>query len=128
MRSVDDYARLLQPHLEKGEDFSVKFFHRTRDLLPIVARILLVSSYLEDCIRIIFRFDNRISHLTNLYGLSPTTSTFYWIFVLALDLVACSLILSRKRVPVGCCMLLCVLSMQVLLVLTRYMHLKVLFR
>lgn len=69
--------------------------------LPVIVRVLLVSTFLEDGLRVMQELDHQISFLSNQYYFPPALAGLMLFGNIAVSLVGVVLVLAQKRIARG---------------------------
>lgn len=99
-----------------------------KEYIPVLARLLLLSSFLDDCWRIIFTYRERFAHVSGVYQMAPFAAHTFLVTMFALESVACVLVVARKRIGVACIFFATVLTIHFVMMVTRFFFYKTLFR
>lgn len=69
--------------------------------LPFTCRLLLVSTFIEDGVRILFEMDHQVGFLSHEYRLPGFIAGFLLLTNIFISFIAVALILARKRIALG---------------------------
>ncbi|CAF0881076.1 unnamed protein product [Brachionus calyciflorus] len=97
--SVSD--RKQQELINKAEDFVDTVLKHSKNYLPTIARLCLVSTFLEDGIRMWFQWNEQREYISYSWSVSLIFGTLFVITNLIGQLVPCILILLRKQVNIA---------------------------
>jgi hypothetical protein len=120
--------RCMQPYMEAGERWSVRLFRHARDAVSLIARLLLLSCYIDDCCRLVFRRGFMMVQWTNYFGMSTSIANIYWAVGFGCEIIGCLLVLVRKRVPIGLSLLLFVHTVQILVTFLKFFYWVIVLR
>ncbi|XP_068167146.1 surfeit locus protein 4-like [Antennarius striatus] len=100
--------------MKQAEDVADQFLQHTKRYLPHVARLCLVSTFLEDGIWIMFQWDNQSSYIATSWECWRILSDVFLLINVVVQLGSCVLILSRNFVQFACYSLFGLLVLQTL--------------
>jgi len=101
-----------QELLSKAEDVADEILRRTKHILPHVAHFCLVSTFLEDGIRMWFQWKDQRDFMNDTWGCGIILATCFVLTNFFGQLIPCALILIRKQVAICCGILACIVVMQ----------------
>ncbi len=84
-----------------------------KHILPHVARLCLISTFLEDGIRMWFQWNEQRDYINATWGCGWFLATMFVIINLVGQLGGCIMVLSRKRVNIACGILFGIIALQV---------------
>jgi len=100
--------------LEKAEDIADTVLKYSKNYLPTLARLCLVSTFLEDGIRMWFQWNEQSSYISYSWGAGAYLGTLFVILNLFGQLVPCSFVLIRKHVNIAVYVLFGIIALQTL--------------
>ncbi|XP_022089031.1 surfeit locus protein 4-like [Acanthaster planci] len=98
--------------LGKAEDIADQVLRRSKHILPHVARLCLISTFLEDGIRMWFQWGEQRDYIDQTWGCGAVLSTLFVLVNLVGQLVGCVMVLSRLKVPYACGLLFAIIALQ----------------
>ncbi|XP_033643226.1 surfeit locus protein 4-like [Asterias rubens] len=98
--------------LGKAEDIADQVLRRSKNVLPHVARLCLISTFLEDGIRMWFQWGEQRDYIDQTWGCGTVISTLFVLLNLVGQLAGCVMVLSRQKVPVACGLLFGIIALQ----------------
>ena len=84
-----------------------------KHVLPHIARLCLVSTFLEDGLRMWFQWGSQRDYMDQSWGCGVVPATLFVLFNLIGQLGGCGLVLARRHVPVACALLFSIVALQV---------------
>ncbi|XP_074055737.1 surfeit locus protein 4-like [Macrotis lagotis] len=100
--------------MEVAEDLSDQFLRLTKRFLPHLARLCLISTFLEDGIHTWWQWDEQKESIQMSWSSSPFLASIFGVINTFGQLVGCMLILVQKCVPCACFVLFGIIFMQVM--------------
>ncbi|XP_069579963.1 surfeit 4, like [Brachyistius frenatus] len=100
--------------MSQAEDVADQFLRVTKHYLPHVARLCLVSTFLEDGVRMWFQWAEQSDYINSAWGCGPFLANVFVLINLLGQLGGCVLVLSRNFVQPACCSLFGVIALQTL--------------
>uniref|UniRef100_A0A1I8GB40 Surfeit locus protein 4 n=1 Tax=Macrostomum lignano TaxID=282301 RepID=A0A1I8GB40_9PLAT len=85
---------------------------RSKHLIPTVARLCLISTYLEDGIRMWVQWSDQAEYIQHQWNAPAVAGHSFVIANMLLQLAGCAMVLLRCRVEIACAMLASVLLLQ----------------
>ncbi|XP_020377683.1 surfeit locus protein 4-like [Rhincodon typus] len=95
-----------------AEDLADQFLRVTKRFLPHVAHLCLISTFLEDGIRMWFQWNEQCDYINMVWHCGNFLATVFVLLNMVGQLGGCILVLSRKFVPYACCGLFVLIAMQ----------------
>ncbi|KAM5145473.1 surfeit locus protein 4-like [Mantella aurantiaca] len=95
-----------------AEDFVDQFLRVTKQYLPHVARLCLISTFLEDGIRMWFQWSEQRDYIEGTWSCGYFLATIFVLINLLGQLGGCILVLSRNFVQYACFGLFGIIAMQ----------------
>lgn len=98
--------------MSQAEDVADQFLRLTKHYLPHVARLCLVSTFLEDGVRMWFQWAEQSEYIDSAWGCGRFLAGVFVLLNLLGQLGGCVLILSRNFVQYACFALFGIISLQ----------------
>jgi len=98
--------------IDKIEDVADQIFRHSNHFLPHIARLCLISTFLEDGIRMWFQWGDQRDYISESWGCGWFFGTLFVIINLLGQLGACVMVLSRQKVKIACGMLFGIIAFQ----------------
>ncbi|XP_023126658.2 uncharacterized protein LOC111568981 isoform X3 [Amphiprion ocellaris] len=98
--------------MSRAEDVADQFLRVTKHYLPHVARLCLVSTFLEDGVRMWFQWAEQSEYINATWSCGHFLANVFVFINLLGQLGGCVLILSRNIVQHACCGLFAVIALQ----------------
>ena len=92
---------------------SFQFLRYGKNVLPHVARLCLISTFLEDGIRMWFQWNEQRDYISATWGCGWFLGMIFVLINLFGQLTGCAMVLSRKKVNVACGILFGIIALQV---------------
>lgn len=86
----------------KAEDVVDIVLKHSKNYLPSVARLCLISTFIEDGIRMWFQWDEQRDYIAHTWSAPSFIGTLFVIINLSCQLIPCGLILARKHANISC--------------------------
>ena len=83
-------------------------------MLPHIARLCLISTFLEDGIRMWFQWNEQREYMDISWGCGKFLATMFVIINLFGQLGGCIMVLMRLKVPIACIILFSIVCLQVM--------------
>ena len=90
-----------------------QFLRHGKNILPHVARLCLISTFLEDGIRMWFQWSEQRDYISSTWGCGWFLGMVFVIVNLLGQLAGCAMVLSRKKVNIACAVLFSIIALQV---------------
>ncbi|XP_041643617.1 surfeit 4, like isoform X1 [Cheilinus undulatus] len=100
--------------MSQAEDVADQFLRVTKHYLPHVARLCLVSTFLEDGVRMWFQWGEQSEYIDSVWGCGAFLANFFVLLNLLVQLGGCLLVLSRNFVQYACFALFGIIALQTL--------------
>lgn len=97
-----------------AEDLADKFLRVTKRFLPHVAHLCLISTFLEDGIRMWFQWNEQREYINSSWHCGAFFGTLFVLLNMMGQLAGCILVLTRRFVPYACGGLFLLIVMQTL--------------
>uniref|UniRef100_A0A6A7FPN1 Surfeit locus protein 4-like n=2 Tax=Hirondellea gigas TaxID=1518452 RepID=A0A6A7FPN1_9CRUS len=98
--------------LGKAEDFADQFLRLSKNYLPHIARLCLVSTFLEDGLRMWWQWTEQREYMDISWGCGYFIATLFVIINLVGQLGGVVMVLLRKRVEIACGILFSIVVLQ----------------
>ncbi|KAF6127552.1 surfeit 4 [Phyllostomus discolor] len=95
-----------------AEDFADQFLRVTKQYLPHVARLCLISTFLEDGVRMWFQWGEQRDYIDSTWGCGYLVASTFVLLNLLGQLTGCILVLSRNFVQHACFGLFGIIALQ----------------
>jgi len=95
-----------------AEDFADQFLRVTKQYLPHVARLCLISTFLEDGVRMWFQWGEQRDYIDTTWGCGYALASAFVLLNLLGQLTGCILVLSRNFVQYACFGLFGIIALQ----------------
>ncbi|UMM11285.1 hypothetical protein L5515_000646 [Caenorhabditis briggsae] len=97
------------------EDYTETVARKTKKILPTIGRLLLISTFVEDGIRLLFNAADHASHFSETWGMNYNFAYFLTIVMMFNLLCGSLLVMLRFRVAESCAVLATTIFFQVVL-------------
>lgn len=94
-----------QQWLSRAEDFADIFHQRTKSILPHLARLCLIATFLEDGLRMWMQWPEQRNYVMNTWRTRRMMGDLFVIVNLFSQLIPCGMILTRKKTDLACVIL-----------------------
>ncbi|XP_072176296.1 surfeit locus protein 4-like [Diadema setosum] len=98
--------------ISKAEDVADQVLRKSKNVLPHVARLCLISTFLEDGIRMWFQWSEQRDYINQTWGCGWFLSTLFVFINLVGQIAGCIMVLSRQKVPAACGLLFFIIALQ----------------
>jgi len=98
--------------ISKAEDIADEVYKKTRIFLPTTARACLISTFLEDGIRMWVQWSEQREYMDMSWGCGKFLATIFVLINLIGQLGGCVMVLSQKKVPYACGILFFIVVLQ----------------
>lgn len=99
--------------LSKAEDIADEILRKSKFILPALGRFCLVSTFIEDGIRMFFQWSEQRDYMNASWGCGYFLASIFVLYNLIGQLTAAGAILLRKNVPIACGVLFSIVVLQV---------------
>jgi hypothetical protein len=99
-------------HLSFFQNLIVKIAKYSKNYLPQTARLLLLSTFIDDGYRMIADFTSQSTHIADLWQADVKLGNIFVLYNMIFQLVPCLMVLLRKHVNVACLFLFTNVIMQ----------------
>lgn len=99
--------------LSQADDVADRVLRYTKHYLPHIARLCLIATFLEDGLRMWFQWQEQKVYINSTWGCGEILAHLFVFANMALQIVACGMVLVRKYVQVAVAMLFGVILLQV---------------
>ncbi|KAG9508801.1 Surfeit locus protein 4-like protein [Fragariocoptes setiger] len=101
-------------YTDRAEEHAERLLTKTRSVLPTIGRLFLVSTFIEDGVRMWSQWADQRDYIAYHWNLPVFLGTLFVIYNLLAQLSASGMVLVRFRVRVACAILLSVVVIQTL--------------
>lgn len=98
--------------MDKAEDFADNFLRASRKFLPILARLCLIGTFVEDGFRMWFQWSEQRDYIDTSWGCGKMIATTFVIINMIGQLTASFAIFAQKNVKQMCYMLFVIIFLQ----------------
>jgi len=98
--------------IDTAEDVADQILRHSSHFLPHIARLCLISTFLEDGIRMWFQWSEQRDYISSSWGCGWVLGTLFVLINLFGQLGACVMVLSRKKVKIACGILFGIIAFQ----------------
>lgn len=98
--------------MDKAEDVADQVLRHGKNILPHIARLCLISTFLEDGIRMWFQWSEQRDYISATWGCGWFCGVVFVFLNLFGQLAGCIMILSRKKVNIACFILFGIIALQ----------------
>lgn len=98
--------------VSKAEDVAEEIYKRSRVFLPTIARACLISTFLEDGIRMWVQWSQQSEYMDMSWGCGKFLATVFVLVNLIGQLGGCVMVLTQKKVPIACGVLFFIVILQ----------------
>lgn len=88
-------------------------YKHTKNYLPTISRSCLISTFIEDGLRMYFQWNEQRSYMNDSWGCGMFLASIFVLFNLFGQLGACVMVLLQKKVPHACGVLFSIVILQV---------------
>ncbi|XP_066294419.1 surfeit locus protein 4-like isoform X1 [Branchiostoma lanceolatum] len=99
--------------LSKAEDVADQILRHSKHVLPHIARLCLISTFLEDGIRMWFQWNEQRDYIEATWGCGYFLASLFVFINLVGQVGGCVMILSRQKVQWACGLLSSIIALQV---------------
>uniref|UniRef100_A0A0A9ZFJ1 Surfeit locus protein 4 n=1 Tax=Lygus hesperus TaxID=30085 RepID=A0A0A9ZFJ1_LYGHE len=99
-------------YVSKAEDIADEVYKRTRVVLPTIARMCLISTFLEDGIRMWVQWNEQSEYMDMSWGCGKFLATLFVLINLIGQLGGCVMVLIQKKVTYACGVLFFIVVLQ----------------
>lgn len=93
------------PFISKAEDIADQVLRHSKHVLPHIARLCLICTFLEDGIRMWFQWKEQADYMDATWGCGSFMANLFVIVNMVGQLVGCVMVLARIKVPFACALL-----------------------
>nr|CAD7269522.1 unnamed protein product [Timema shepardi] len=101
------------PWITKAEDLADQVLRQGKHVLPTVARLCLISTFLEDGIRMWVQWSEQREYMDMSWGCGKVLATMFVLVNLIGQLGGCVMVIGRFQVPIACGVLFFIVVLQV---------------
>ncbi|XP_022324241.1 surfeit locus protein 4-like [Crassostrea virginica] len=98
--------------IDKAEDVADQILRKSKHVLPHVARFCLISTFLEDGLRMWSQWGEQRDYMNHTWGCGYFLATMFVVVNLIGQLGGCVMVLSRFKVPIACGLLVGIILLQ----------------
>lgn len=100
-------------HSSSSDSICFQFLQKTKYILPHAARLCLVSTFIEDGIRMWMQWSEQQQYIMRSWNVGGFLGTMFVIINLLGQLIPCGMILARKKTDIACGVLVFIIAFQV---------------
>jgi len=110
---INSLTRTKQhPYIEKAEEYANDFLSKSKNILPHVGRLFLISTFIEDGLRMCYQWSDQREYISSTWGCGWFLGACF-VFVNLFGQIGASLmILARQKVDLGCYILFAIIALQ----------------
>lgn len=105
--------------LSQLEDAADSMLRRSKSYIPHLARLCLISTFLDDAIRMWFQWSDQADYVNITWRCGAFLANMFVLWNMLAQLVGCGMVLLRKMVPLAVGLLSAVIVIQVSTVLVQ---------
>ncbi|PVD21713.1 hypothetical protein C0Q70_17513 [Pomacea canaliculata] len=98
--------------IDKAEDVADLVLRHSKHVLPHAARFCLISTFLEDGIRMWTQWNEQRDYMNASWGCGYVLASLFVLTNLTGQLAGCVMVLSRQKVPIACGILFGIIALQ----------------
>ncbi|XP_046360919.1 surfeit locus protein 4-like [Haliotis cracherodii] len=98
--------------MDKAEDVADQILRKSKHVLPHLARFCLISTFLEDGLRMYSQWGEQRDYMNASWGCGYFLASLFVLVNLLGQLVGCVMVLSRQKVPIACGLLFFIIALQ----------------
>lgn len=98
--------------ISKAEDIADNVLRKTKNILPHLGRFCLVSTFVEDGIRMYMQWGEQRDYIANTWGCGAFLGSMFVLINMVGQIGACIGVLIRKQVPIMCGTLFFIIGLQ----------------
>ncbi|XP_067662048.1 surfeit locus protein 4-like [Haliotis asinina] len=98
--------------MDKAEDVADQILRKSKHVLPHLARFCLISTFLEDGLRMYSQWGEQRDYMNASWGCGYFLASLFVLINLLGQLVGCVMVLSRQKVPIACGLLFFIIALQ----------------
>lgn len=112
--SCDTVCKMQIPreYVSTAEDIADQVVRKGKNVLPTVARLCLISTFLEDGLRMWFQWSEQRDYMDMSWGCGKVLATMFVIVNLVGQLGGCVMVLGRLKVDIACGVLFFIVVLQ----------------
>jgi uncharacterized membrane protein YphA (DoxX/SURF4 family) len=99
-------------YISKTEDIADQVIRKLKHVLPTVARLCLISTFLEDGLRMWFQWNEQRTYMNDSWGCGIFLATTFVLVNLVLQIGGCIMVLARFKVTIACGILFFIVVLQ----------------
>jgi len=99
-------------YISTAEDTADQVIRKLKHILPTVARLCLISTFLEDGLRMWFQWSEQREYMDMSWGCGKFLATIFVLVNLIGQLGGCVMVIIRYRVPIACGVLFFIVVLQ----------------
>lgn len=104
--------QLSKEFVSKAEIVADEVTRKCKHILPTLARLCLISTFLEDGIRMWYQWSDQVNYMNLSWNSGYFLAFIFVLYNLIVQIVGCFMVLARVRVPIACGLLFSIVFAQ----------------
>jgi len=110
-----DYYAEKNEWIAKGEEIAEKVLRKSKHILPHLGRLCLVSTFIEDGLRMFHQWDEQRDYLRHEWGINQFTASVLILYNLFAQLIGSGMAVVQFKSTIACAILFSVVVLQTIL-------------